>query len=109
MEPDNAQQSPVTIPLLTYLWVVILSAWGGIVSYRAKLLKNPDRHWSIAEAIGEMAVAAFAGMLVFFICEYLATPQILTAALVGIAGHMGGRALDILESWAKEYFNRRKP
>lgn len=92
-------RTPETIPFLTYLWVLLFAAWGGLVSYRARIIANSPHTWSVFELIGEMTVSGFAGVLVFFACEASGISPLWTAVFVGIAGHMGGRSVDLLQTY----------
>ena len=53
------------------------------------------------ELIGEIATSAFAGLITFWLCEAAQLDPLVTAALVGISGHMGSRALYQFERWAQ--------
>ena len=39
------------------------------------------------------------GVVTFYLCESAQFPPVLTAALVGIAGHMGNRGLFLIEKF----------
>lgn len=56
--------------------------------------------------VAESTVSCFAGMLTFFICESNNIPRMYTAALAGLAGYMGGRALNLLESRITKLSNK---
>jgi len=96
------EKDPTNYSLLTYAWVLLLSIFGGAVSFIAKLRTGNARPWNFAEFAGELVISAFAGILTFYLCEWSNTPQILTAALVGISGHMGSRAIFKLERWVEK-------
>jgi len=107
---DNTmpEKDPATYEALTYLWIILLSCWGGLSSYIRKIKKGHIR-FSITEVIGEMCVSAFVGILTFFLCEYASIPPVLSAALIGISAHMGSRAIfmaetvteNIVKKWTK--------
>jgi hypothetical protein len=98
--------SPENYPLITYLWVFGMSILGGIVSFSRKVRDGHARAWSIAEFLGEIATSAFAGIITFYLCEWSGFSNVLTASLVGIAGHMGSRAIRIIESFAEAKFKK---
>lgn len=92
-----------------FLWFFILAVWGGTASYlgRIKKMKTP---FSIMELIGEWTISAFAGIVTAFLCYEMQFSFFATAALTGIAGHMGGRAIALFElmietQWSK-WFGR---
>lgn len=97
-------KDPTTYSLITYLWVGVLSAWGGLVSFLRKRNAGEARPWNFAELIGEIVTSAFAGLITFWLCEAADIQPLVTAALVGITGHMGGRALFHFEKWAESRF-----
>ena len=77
---------------------------GGLVGWAAKVRKGELPAWSINHLVGELATSALAGLLCFWICEWGGVAPLLTAALTGICGHMGTRALTMLEEWGKARF-----
>lgn len=79
------------------LWMFILAIWGGTVSYLSRLKQNSALVFSFAEWVGEMTVSGFAGLLVAYVALELNTSWYIAAASAGIGGHMGGRALFLLE------------
>ena len=97
---EQAQNTPETYPIGTLAWVIGLSIWGGVASFCHKLRNGHARPFNLAEFFGEIVISGFAGMLTFFLCEASNVPQLVTAALVGISGHMGSRAIFLIERWA---------
>ncbi|TQV85205.1 hypothetical protein FKG94_03170 [Exilibacterium tricleocarpae] len=101
------EKDPFGYSLLTYLWVFGLSAWGGLASYFRNVRDGHTKRFSILELVGEMVISAFAGMLTFWLCELAAFPPLLTAAFVGVSGHMGSRAIALLEQSLQRKFGGR--
>jgi hypothetical protein len=62
------------------------------------------RRWNFAELFGELFTSAFAGVITALLCQYAQMSLTLTAALCGIAGHMGGRAIFHLEHFFEARF-----
>ena len=81
-----------------YVWFALLALWGGTVSYISRVRRN-NAPFSFVELIGEWTISAFAGIMTALICQELEFSLILTAALAGISGHMGGRAIYMLEQF----------
>jgi hypothetical protein len=98
------EKDPTTYSLITYAWVFALSSWGGVVSFWRKLRDGNARPFNIMELIGEIFTSAFAGVLTFWLCEASGMDALLTAAFVGISGHMGSRAIGQMEHWASKRF-----
>lgn len=98
------EKDPTSYSLITYAWVSGLTMLGGFVSYMRKVEQRSPKAFSMMELIGEIAASAFAGILTFWLCEHADIPPLLTAALVGISGHAGSRALFVLENWLKRKY-----
>lgn len=90
-------KDPFGYSLFTYVWVVGLAIWGGVVNFIQKVNRGEARVHNIVELIGEVIIAAFVGVITFYMCELSQFPQILSAALVAISGHMGTRSLFLFE------------
>lgn len=101
----EAAKDPTSYSLLTYAWVVALSAWGGMVRFIRKVKAG---EMSLKQAsltlAGEIVTSAFAGVVTFYACEANDVAPLMTAVLVGVAGHMGGRALEPVEQLFKRWF-----
>lgn len=95
------EKDPSNYPLITYLWITGLAAWGGVVGYIRKVNAGSIHRYSLTEFVGEVVTSAFAGIVTFWLCEAAGISQLITAAMVGVAGHMGSRAIYQMESWAQ--------
>lgn len=94
------EKDPANYSYLTYLWVIGIASWGGAVSFYRKMKAGRARPFNIVEMIGEIATSAFVGVLTFWLCESAGINQLMSAALIGVSGHMGSRAIWQLERWA---------
>ena len=101
------EKDPTTYSIITYAWVVILSAWGGIVAYIHKLKHESNQTFSIGALIGEVLISGFVGVITFWGCEQASFAPLWTAALVGISGHMGSRALFPLEEYLTKFIKSK--
>ncbi len=90
---------------LTLVWVIGLSIWGGTVSYLHKLSKY-GIPFSLFKFMAEIITAAFVGLITYLLCQSSGISMTITAALVGISGHMGTRALFILEKKYESFFGK---
>jgi len=90
-------KDPLGYSVVTYAWVLLLSVWGGVVNFIQRLKRGEAKAHNIVELIGEVVISAFVGIVTFYLCELSAFPQILTAALVAVSGHMGTRSLFFFE------------
>ncbi|NOR64555.1 MAG: hypothetical protein GQ468_00895 [Candidatus Scalindua sp.] len=95
-------RDPSTYAIATYVWVIGLSLWGGLVSYARKVKTQTIPRYSILEFIGEMATSGFIGVVTFFLCEFAQLDRLVTAAMVGISGHAGSRAIFQVESFLRD-------
>lgn len=100
-------KDPMSYPLKTYGFMLFVAVLGGVVSFYAKVRRGEVAGHSIMHLVGEIATSAFAGLLTFWLCEYLNVPQILTAPLVGVSGHMGAKAISMFENAAKQKFEQK--
>ena len=98
------EKSPETYSILTYGWVFALAILGGVVSFMRKLQSGHTRAFNIIEFVGEIVTSAFAGVLTFWMCEHSGLSPLVTAAFVGISGHMGSRAIFMAEGWLAKQF-----
>lgn len=103
------EKDPTTYSLLTYAWVVVLSCWGGAVSFYRKMKQGHARPFNVMELVGELFTSAFAGVLTFWMCEFAEIAPLVSAALVGVSGHMGSRSIAQFEQWAADRFSTSIP
>jgi hypothetical protein len=107
MNKDFAmEKDPTSYSLITYIWVIGLSAWGGIAGYIRRVKTKNPAHFSLAELVGEICISGFVGVLTFYFCESAKINPIFAAALVGISGHMGSRALYFMEAVVKRQISK---
>lgn len=81
-----------------YIWFGLLAVWGGTVSYISRV-KRSNVSFSFVELVGEWTISAFAGIITALICQEMGMSLILTSAFAGISGHMGGRAIFMMEQY----------
>lgn len=101
---EEIARSPWGYSVITYLWVIGVSSFGGIVSWWNKRRDGQARPYNVAELLGEILTSALVGLVTFWLCEYESMPGLLQAPLIAIAGHMGTRALFLFEKWAEQKF-----
>lgn len=95
---QSIAKDPFEYPLKWYGYILGISIAGGAVAWWRRVRRGEIAFAHVRDLIGELATSGFAGILTFWVCESLGVPLILTAPLAGIAGHMGGRAIDLLEA-----------
>ena len=104
MEIDPGK-GPEGIPLLSYVVVILLSAWGGYVHF-VRRLRQSKRAATVAEFVGELATSSFTGVVVFLLCEASGIDRLMSAALCGISGHMGSRLLFQFDLAVEKHFRK---
>jgi len=93
------EHSPIIKWLLdnaAYAWFVMLAMWGGTANYISRQLRQ-NLPFSVVELIGEWSISGFSGLLTAYLCTHLELTFAMTAVATGIAGHMGGRSIFIIE------------
>lgn len=93
---------PLETPLKQYGFMLAIALLGGLVSWVAKVRRGEASPWNIMQLTGELATSAFAGLICFWLCQWGNVPGPLMACLVGVAGHMGTRAIVLFEQWAEK-------
>lgn len=89
-EPDGPFHPAM---LATYLWVLLVSILGGVVSFVRKVKEGSARRFNFVELLGEVITAALVGLITFWLCESAGVNKYLEAALIAVTSHMGTRAL----------------
>lgn len=93
---------PAAYSWITYAWVSVLAAWGGLVRFLNQL-RTRSHSWQDALfhlAIG-LTTSVFVGVITFFLCEAMHVNQLITAALVAGTGHMGAEGIKVFEDGIK--------
>lgn len=83
------EKDPFGYPLVTYIWVIGLGLIGGLLRY----LTTMER-FNVIRLITEILSSGFIGLITFWMCEYQDLGKLMTAILVAIAGHLGGKVWD---------------
>lgn len=102
----GVDKTPEMYSVLTYGWVIGISVAGGVSSFISKIKRGHIRSFNIFELIGELVISGFAGVITFWLCESAGLDQLMTAAFVGISGHMGSRGLFFFERVLQKQFDR---
>ncbi|MDQ1207296.1 hypothetical protein QE380_000219 [Acinetobacter baylyi] len=95
MDKDSLKE--IITGLITYGWMIALAMMGGLVSFIRRLneSKEPKPLSQIfMRLMGEMIISSFAGIITVLLCIYWDMPLVLIGVLAGVAGHLGGKAID---------------
>ena len=79
----------------------LIAMLGGFIAFYRKYKDGVSRAFNFTELIGEMFVSGICGVLAWWAFTGLGVNQWLTAAGVGVVGHMGSRALFMAEKLAE--------
>ncbi len=90
-------RDPLDYSLKTYGLILAVALLGGIAGWYGKVRRGELPGWSMFHLMGELTTSALAGLLCFWVCEWANFAPLLTAVCTGVAGHMGTRAITILE------------
>lgn len=91
---------------IAYGWFVMMGVWGGTANYLSR--RNKDKFpFSIIELVGEWSISGFSGIITAYICIDAGFSFALTSAAAGIAGHMGGRGVALIEQFIIKRMERK--
>jgi hypothetical protein len=109
---NNGEHNFITAFLqsgMGYFWFLVLAIWGGTANYISRVRKDGMK-FSTVELIGEWSVSGFVGIITALVCQAMEINMMMTYAMVGIAGHAGGRAIFVFETVfherIKKWFDR---
>lgn len=92
------ENGPFTMKnLVPTLWMTVVAAAGGFFSFYGKYKAGKVRAFNVTELIGEVVVSVAVGLVTFWICKGFGVNEWLTAAGVALSGHMGTRAIFLIE------------
>ncbi len=101
-------KDPFNYSMITYIWVLLLSGFAGVVNFLGKLKAGAVRAFNLTEFIGEVVTSMLAGLITFWLTEAANLDKLVAAALIAVSGHMGSRAIFKIEKWAEEKFGADK-
>lgn len=84
---------------IAFLWVFILSIWGGTVHTIKKVRDGVVDRFTFREWIYDIVTSGFIGFITYAFCQYAGFDGWLSAVLIGISSHQGTRGLLIIENW----------
>lgn len=91
------ERDPLDIPLRQYGLVLGAALLGGLVSWVNRVRSGQTAAANLMSLVGELCTSAFSGLIAFWLCEASGLSPLMTATAAGIAGHMGTRAILLLE------------
>lgn len=100
-------KTPISYSLQEYGIVLSTALLGGMASWYMKVRRGEILAWNLAALIGELCVSAFAGLIAFWLCEYVNLNPLLTSAIVGMSGHAGAKGLNWLETMGQRVVEKK--
>ena len=85
--------------IIPTLVMLLIGAAGGFVAFYRKWKDGHVRAFNVTELLGELLVSGLCGIGAYWVCKGLEVNPWLTAATVGVIGHMGSRAVFMAEQW----------
>lgn len=102
---------PFSYHWTTYLWVLGMAISGGMVRHIRRQKYRPYRNGSVWRFVfhlcKEVLISGFVGIITFYVCELKHMPQLATAVILGIAGHMGSSLILILEGFVIRFMKNQ--
>ena len=104
---QDAVKSPLNYSLKVYVAILAVALFGGLASWYGKVRRGEMLMWNISALVGELCISAFAGLMAFFLCEYMSLNTWLSAAVVGMSGHAGTKGINWLESLGQRFAEKK--
>lgn len=96
-EKEVSNYSSWIVQIIPFALAILLSCFGGIVNYLNRIDKS-GAAFSLIRLLIEIITSAFVGIISFMLCDYANLEWSITAAIVAVSGHMGTRALFLIEN-----------
>lgn len=77
--------------------MLVLALWGGLANYVYRIKAGAVQRFSFIELLGEWVISGFSGVMVYLLASHYHVEPLLTAAMVGVAGHAGARTTFYVE------------
>ena len=100
-------KSPLNYSLKVYVAILAIALFGGLASWYGKVRRGEMLMWNISALVGELCISAFAGLMAFFLCEYMSFNTWLSAAVVGMSGHAGTKGINWLEGLGQRFAEKK--
>lgn len=97
MPLSNLPQGGGDLNWFAVAMMFVLSVWGGTVNYLGRIKSGVIKRFDLLELIVELAICSFAGVTVGLIAFSFNVNPLMTFALVGVAGHAGGRTVYFMD------------
>lgn len=86
---------------------LFFALWGGAANYVLKVKNKLIKRFSILELLGDFVVSGFSGILAYLVANEMGLSTWMTAASVGIAGHLGSQTVTLLEKVIQRFLESK--
>lgn len=91
-------KDPAGYGWMTYLWVCVIAAWGGLVRFLNSMRERKESFSAaLVTLLTGLVTSVFVGVMTFYACEIANFDKLWTAICVAVTGHLGAQAMQIFE------------
>jgi hypothetical protein len=91
-------KDPTGYGWMTYLWVCLIAAWGGLVRFLNSMRERKESFGAaLVTLLTGLITSVFVGVLTFYACEIANFDKLWTAICVAVTGHLGAQAMQVFE------------
>jgi hypothetical protein len=95
---EAVAKDPTGYGWMTYLWVCLIAAWGGLVRFLNSMRERKESFSAaMVTLMTGLITSVFVGVLTFYACEIANFDKLWTAICVAVTGHLGAQAMQIFE------------
>lgn len=95
---EAASKDPTGYGWMTYLWVCLIAAWGGLVRFLNSMRERKESFSAaMVTLLTGLVTSVFVGVLTFYACEIANFDKLWTAICVAVTGHLGAQAMQVFE------------
>jgi uncharacterized membrane protein len=95
---DAISKDPTGYGWMTYLWVCLIAAWGGLVRFLNSMRERKESFSAaLVTLITGLVTSVFVGVLTFYACEIANFDKLTSAICVAVTGHLGAQAMQVFE------------
>ena len=95
---EAISKDPTGYSWMTYLWVCVIAAWGGLVRF-LNTIRERKESFSAAlfTLLSGLITSVFVGVLTFYACEIANFDKLTSAICIAVTGHLGAQAMQMIE------------
>lgn len=95
---EAISKDPTGYGWMTYLWVCLIAAWGGLVRFLNSMRERKESFSAaMVTLLTGLVTSVFVGVLTFYACEIANFDKLTSAICVAVTGHLGAQAMQVFE------------